>query len=118
LLRRVGLAIVHRVTASTRVPMWFLVSPCEPVPSRFAGCYATSKQLVGEHQEFLKAMFRAYDECVIHASRTGRPLCVYGTGAVGTVATAYTSLTPDRVEAVFDDNPSIWGSTRMGSKVR
>lgn len=119
LFAHVGLEVVHAKVESTRVAMWYVVRRVEPAaPSAPDELFARERETLGAALGYVAASFRACDAAKAASSNDGSKIAMYGTGAIGYVAMRHTTLTTADVAAVYDDNPTFWGTERCGIPIR
>jgi SAM-dependent methyltransferase len=113
---RVGLEIIAQSCPADRVPMWFLVSRTSPRPG---WANAGDRQLHGaiEAKRFIDKMLASYREASEEARRHDQRLTVYGTGLLLPFAISQGVLASEEINAIVDDNSTLWGSRKWGVEV-
>jgi SAM-dependent methyltransferase len=113
-----GFSVRAEWVLPTRVPMWFLLEPTDPrtLPDP-ADLVMDSKGHVATSQRFIERSFAAYDQCVVDAAATGGEIAVYGLGAIGLLATVYTTMTAAKINCLVDDNRHYWGTRKEGLEI-
>ena len=118
LFARVGLAIVRSDLSATRVPMWYLLRATEPAQPELAGSFergaAQARVALGD----IGSMLASYEACADAVDHRGGKVAMYGTGLIGIAGTRHTRLNAARISCFVDDNPTWWGSVRLGIPVR
>ena len=113
-----GFEIIASKISNQRVPMWFLLKPVTPKSlNQLDSDINSSSELIKKTLYEIAAFFKSYEIAVHEAKIKQKKIALYGTGALGLIATCYTKLETNLIQCIFDDNSSIWGSDRLGIKV-
>ena len=112
-----GLEVVTQASGSDKVPMWYLIrhgATTDPTPDRLV---EQSLKVAETNLTDMRSAFASYDDCVNDALNCSGVIGIYGTGAIGLLAFGNTRLEVEMVKGMFDDNETMWGSTRCGIEV-
>lgn len=112
-----GFSVIGKYTPVTRVPMWFLISKGKKQLFNSVQLCQHSREVVGGALNFVDSMFKAYEQCANDVMGSDEKVGMYGSGAIGAIATVYTKLNQNLIEAIYDDNKTLWGSKRLGVTV-
>jgi len=113
-----GFSVISKMIPDSRVPMWYMIQPGSEEMLNADDIYEKSLSLARNSKDFADSIFSAYSECHQNALESNGRIGMYGTGTIGLLATQYSSLKPERLTAIFDDNSTIWGAERLGVKVQ
>lgn len=114
-----GMEIVYSLELNSRVPMWFLVKP-NKIRSNIHDdkIYSNSKSMAEQSVQFIRETFLAYDHAAEVVQKHREKLAFYGTGTAGLLGLKYTQLKDVKIEAIFDDNNTLWGNKREGILIK
>lgn len=114
-----GFTIRATWASPERVPMCFLLAGGEAADLVAPDAVvAASRAQAQAASVWVSQVFAAYERAAVDARRHGRLLGFYGTGTIGLMGMRSTSLSRDLVYSFFDDNHTLWHSSRGGIPIR
>ena len=109
-----GFTVIAKYFSEKRVPMWYLIKATNKSKILHNSYYEESKAIVENSLNFISKTFKLYDECVLDAKKNSGKIGMYGTGAIGILGSIYSNLNHNKLDAIFDDNSTIWKSKKLG----
>lgn len=119
LFRDVGLRVVAEAVPSTRVPMWFIVQKDASVANEPKRVNIEEELAMAESaRDYIEKTFAGCDAAAKASRADGKPLAVFGTGTVIFSSKDHSSLRLEEISAIYEDNASLWGTTRLGVPIK
>lgn len=113
-----GFKIVSRIVPDKRVPMWFIVQKSDFLSLDEINIdIEKERKLVQKNLKQIGEFFNSYETAAKKAIQTGKKIALYGSGNFGLIATEHTSMKKELIKCILDDNPSIWGSSKIGIEI-
>ena len=117
-LKLAGFKIISRKISKKRVPMWFIAQKSDFLSLDEINIdIGKESKLAQKTLKQISAFFNCYETAAKKAIQTGKKIALYGTGTFGLIATEHTLMKKELIKFIFDDNSSIWGSSRIGIEV-